>query len=94
MATRKSLGAGILDNMKDEYFTQDLSGDNKFADSSVVIDEDKLRENLFEWVRYSQKYKPGNLMYYPENGLRPLEEKGEFTDEDVLKIVEYLMLLK
>ena len=94
IASRKSIGAGILENIRDDLPTKDYSGSSKFASAEHMIDPEKLRKNLFEWVRYSQKYKPGNLMYYPANGLRNLDERGDFTDEDVHKIVDYLMTLK
>lgn len=79
VASRKSLAAGILDH---------IGPDGE-------IDRDKQRENLFEWIRHSEKYKPGNLMYYPENGgLRQRFENGSLDDEKVRTIVEYLMTLK
>ena len=74
IASRTSVAAGILDNL-------DING---------KIDPDKQYQNLFNWIKESQKYKPGNLMYYPDNGLKNVE----LSDDDVHKMVLYLQTLK
>ena len=74
IASRKSVAAGILDN-------QDLNGN---------IDTQKQYQNLFNWIKESYKYKPGNLMYYPDNGLKNVK----LSDAEVHKLVLYLQTLK
>ena len=73
IASRKSVAAGILDN-------RDIYG---------RLDPQKQYDNLFNWIKYSYLYKPGNLMYYPDNGLKNVE----LSDEEVHKIVKYLQTL-
>ena len=73
IASRKSVAAGILDNL-------DLQG---------RLDRQKQYKNLFDWIKESYKYKPGNLMYYPDNGLKNVE----LSDKEVHKIVTYLQTL-
>ena len=48
VGSRKSIGAGILDNR--------LPNDD-------TIDPDTQLENLFSWIYHSEKHKPGNKMY-------------------------------
>lgn len=74
VASRKSLGAGILDN----------------RDAQGHIDPQKQYENLFNWIQASHKYKPGNLMYYPENGLKNVV----LSKDEVHKITTYLQTLQ
>lgn len=55
VATRKTIGAGILDNRLGEG----------------AISPEKQKENLANWVRHSNHLKPGNLMYNdPTGGLK------------------------
>jgi cytochrome c oxidase subunit 2 len=74
VASRASLAAGILDNTN-------VHGE---------IDPEKQRENMFNWVRHSEKIKPGNKMYYDIGGLKDVK----LTDEQVHDIVAYLQTLK
>ncbi|WOO39474.1 cytochrome c oxidase subunit II [Rubellicoccus peritrichatus] len=61
LAQRKSLAAGIMDNM----------------DDNGEIDPDKQLDNITNWLARSQDYKPGNLMYYrADAGLRNLKYTG------------------
>lgn len=61
LANRKSLGAGIMDNM----------------DENGEIDPQKQLQNITNWVARSQDYKPGNLMYYrADAGLQNLKYTG------------------
>ncbi len=41
-------------------------------------------ENIKEWIRYPEKFKPGNLMY----------EKADLTEEELDLLTEYLINLK
>lgn len=81
IASRKSVGAGILDHYSD------------FGE----INKDAQRDTLFRWIRHSEDYKPGNLMYYGPAGLKKNvidAAPNNYTDEDVKLIVEYLMTLE
>ncbi len=60
VGSRRSLGAGILDN-------RDIHGE---------IDPEKQLNNLVEWISRSQHYKPGSLMYYTDRGLQNLKFTG------------------
>lgn len=73
VASRKSLAAGFMDHMN--------------IDGS--INKQKQYDNLFKWVKESYAVKPGNLMYYPDNGLKNVE----MSDDEVRKIVLYLQSL-
>ena len=81
---RKSLAAGWMENAT--------------ADDSAV-DKQAQYDNLVEWIYESQNVKPGNLMYYPANGLKniinPTDEDGnplpqKLTREDVEHIATFL----
>ena len=81
---RKSLAAGWMEN---------VTADNQ-------VDVEKQYENLVEWIYHSEDVKPGNLMYYPANGLQniinpPLDKNGgpvrpALTKQDVAHIATFL----
>lgn len=60
LASRASLGAGILDNRGPDG----------------EIDPEIQFENFYNWISNSQHYKPGNLMYYTDAGLVNLKMNG------------------
>ena len=81
---RKSLAAGWMENITPEG----------------EVDTQLQYDNLVEWIYHSEDVKPGNLMYYPANGLQniinpPLDESGSptrdpLTKEDVEHIATFL----
>ena len=81
---RKSLAAGWMEN---------VTADNQ-------VDVPKQYENLVEWIFHSDQVKPGNLMYYPSQGLinyinPPLGDDGQpirtpMTLEDAENIATFL----
>jgi len=74
IASRKTLASGILDNRLDE--------------GPIIPEQQRL--NLFNWIKYSQHLKPGNLMYNdPTGGLKSVS----MTDDEIEKIVDYLQTL-
>ncbi len=84
VASRTSLAAGFLDNL-------DNSGKN--------IDPARQQENFFNWISHPYDYKPGNLMWYPQGGLRDIVEQNKkngtpITDQDWHDLAAFLMTLK
>lgn len=84
VASRSSLAAGWMEHRNEDG----------------TIDREKQYANLVEWIYASETIKPGNLMYYPENGLKnvihPEPDSGRepLTREDVEKISAWLMTLR
>jgi cytochrome c oxidase subunit II len=77
LASRSSLGAGWMDH----------------RDAEGAIDEAKQLQNFYDWVRQSEKIKPGNLMHHGTAGMAGLKDIP-LTDEEVRKIALYLQTLK
>lgn len=71
---RKSLAAGWMENVTPEG----------------EVDKEQQYENLVEWIFHSEKVKPGNLMYYPSQGLKSLIEDGTLTEEDSRNLATFL----
>ncbi|GHC12888.1 cytochrome c oxidase subunit II [Cerasicoccus arenae] len=70
LGQRKSVAAGILN-----HYTEDGG-----------LDEAKQAENLLNWVAYSHRYKPDNIMYYQMGaGLADLQYQG-LTYADLSKV--------
>lgn len=79
VASRRSLAAGIMENTRDP------------DDPNSPVDPDLLRENLYNWIVYSERYKPGNHMYTSIRRERSPEELADLAkklDENNLKIIQ------
>lgn len=77
MGSRKSVGAGLLDNRPLEH---------EYATSTATIDPELQFRNLKHWVQHSEQVKPGNLMY------ETIAEK-ELTDQEFADIARFLQAL-
>jgi cytochrome c oxidase subunit 2 len=91
VASRTALAAGILDNLDAKALEKDPR--------SIQIDPKLQAENLYNWITHSYDYKPGNLMWYPKNGLKDIldgdaKNGAPVTDEDFHNIVAFLQTLK
>lgn len=60
------------------------------SDESGVIDAEQQYDNLFRWIRESEKIKPGNLMYHAVGGLRDIE----LSDEEVHDLAAFMQFLQ
>ncbi len=91
VASRTSLAAGFLDNLKD-------------ASKGIQLDPVRQEQNFYNWISHSYDYKPGNLMWNPQpgtsaGGLRDIVQKNinnktPITDQDWHDLAAFLMTLK
>lgn len=62
--------------------------DHRGADGK--IDPDKQLDNFYRWIKYSERIKPGNLMYYTSAGLQHVD----LTEEQVRNLAKFMQHLQ
>ncbi len=75
VASRKSIGAGIIDNR----------GPDDVVNSEIQL------QNFHRWIRESESFKPGNLMY---RQVQTTMQQQALTDHDLGKIAAFLQTLR
>lgn len=102
--SRKTVGAGLLDNRPG--LTGEISPGisleviKKWVDDDTRTKSGDLQlDNIYRWIRHSEKVKPGNLMYRSLHALDSVEsENGHpkmiLTDAEFKRIAAYLQTLK
>lgn len=58
------------------------------------INKEQQLENFYNWIRESEKIKPGNLMYYGSRGMNNGLNNVELSDEEVRQIAVFMQALQ
>lgn len=102
--SRKTVGAGLLDNRPG--LTGEISPGITLEAIKAWVDDDTRTksgdlqlDNIYRWIRHSEKVKPGNLMYRSLHALNSVESENEpikmkLTDAEFKRIAAYLQTLK